>query len=82
MFEKSKEYYYVNFYDAFDGSGEVGFNNDRTFNSYKDAKRCEEYLNAKLDSSNKQIGEKYYIVTLYRNENIVLKEKLEYLINL
>ena len=54
--------YYVDFYDAFDGWGEWGFDPDRLFDALEEARLCRDRLNASLDSRNKSMGEHYGII--------------------
>lgn len=77
---KNELQFYVNFFDAFDGAGEVGFHTDRIFNTIQEATEYKDKLMAALPEENKEMGEKYYIVDTRKTKNTILKEKLEQLI--
>lgn len=51
--------YYVNFEDAFDGWGTIGFFKERCFDSLAAAKKCADRLQQRLEKNNANMGEHY-----------------------
>ncbi len=62
--------YYVDFYDAFDGWGIVGFYTDRVFEDLEQAKQKATELQAGLSKGNINMGEHYAVIDVATDKEV------------